>query len=80
MDLPSCVPLTIVAERIGVTAPTLVRWSRRGEFPRLYRYGGRWNVEEAAVARWLESTAGDPDVDAMRDDYRDAAGRGVWAP
>lgn len=80
MTLPKLVPATDVARTLGVQVQTLCRWSAAKAFPRMFHYGGRWHVDEVAVARWLEECPGDPDQDALRHDYRDCEARGVWTP
>jgi excisionase family DNA binding protein len=50
-----------VADRLGVTAETVLRWTRRGELPAFKLPGGAIRFREAELDEWLErhATAGD---------------------
>jgi excisionase family DNA binding protein len=49
-----------VADRLGLTPETVLRWTRRGELP-AFKLGSALRYREAALDAWLEqhSTAGD---------------------
>lgn len=42
-----------VAERLGVSAETVLRWTRRGELPAIRLPGGAIRYSEAALTEWL---------------------------
>jgi excisionase family DNA binding protein len=46
-----------VAERLGVTAETILRWTRRGELPGIPLPGGAIRYPEYDLDRWLEERA-----------------------
>ena len=59
--IPRQVPLEDVAESLGRTVATLVRLSRRGCFPKLYRVDRlHWNVRLDDVTRWLDEVEESP--------------------
>ena len=46
-----------VAERLGVSPETVLRWIRRGELPAIKLPGGAVRVREDELERWLEERA-----------------------
>jgi excisionase family DNA binding protein len=46
-----------VADRLGVTAETVLRWTRRGELPAFRLPGGAIRFREADLDDWLEEHA-----------------------
>jgi predicted site-specific integrase-resolvase len=46
--------LAIVAEKIGIRYKTLLRWSKREDFPVLRLPEGELRVRPSEVAQWLE--------------------------
>jgi excisionase family DNA binding protein len=46
-----------VAERFGVSAETVLRWTRRGELPAIRLPGGAIRYREGDLDRWLEERA-----------------------
>ncbi len=46
-----------VADLLGVSPETVLRWTRRGELPALRLPGGAIRYREAELERWLEQRA-----------------------
>ena len=46
-----------VAERLGVSADTVLRWTRRGELPAIKLPGGAVRYRENDLEAWLEERA-----------------------
>jgi excisionase family DNA binding protein len=46
-----------VAELVGVSPETVLRWTRRGELPAIRLPGGRLRYDAAAIDEWLVARA-----------------------
>jgi excisionase family DNA binding protein len=46
-----------VAERLGLSTETVLRWTRRGELPAIRLPGGALRYREAEMEAWLEERA-----------------------
>jgi excisionase family DNA binding protein len=49
-----------VADMLGVSAETVLRWTRRGELPAIRLPGGAIRFRENEIDRWLEGRATTP--------------------
>lgn len=66
-----------VADQLGLTAETVLRWTRRGDLPGIRLPGGAWRYRESDFDRWLverEMGAASREVSATRDDRAHAEG------
>jgi excisionase family DNA binding protein len=46
-----------VADRLGLSAETILRWTRRGDLPAIRLPGGAIRYRESDLERWLASRA-----------------------
>jgi excisionase family DNA binding protein len=46
-----------VAERLGVTAATVLRWTRQGQLPGIHLPGGAVRYREEELEQWLAQRA-----------------------
>lgn len=47
----------VVADRLGVSPETVLRWTRRGELPAIKLPGGAVRFSEAEIEEWLQERA-----------------------
>jgi excisionase family DNA binding protein len=47
----------LLAEQLGVSPETVLRWARRGELPSIHLPGGAVRFREQEIERWLEERA-----------------------
>ena len=47
----------VVADRLGVSPETVLRWTRRGELPAIKLPGGAVRFREAEIEEWLQERA-----------------------
>jgi excisionase family DNA binding protein len=63
-----------VADMLGVSAETVLRWTRRGELSAIRLPGGAIRYQEDAIGRWLAERA-----TPVRGVVEHPAGRRPWA-
>jgi excisionase family DNA binding protein len=76
-----------VAEVLGVSSETVLRWTRRGDLPAIRLPGGAIRFDRDALDRWLEQRATgadesshEPDAPAARREDTATTLRGVTNP
>ena len=57
MSLPSMMTARELSAPLGVSAETVLRWTRRGELPAIRLPGGAIRYRPEEIEAWLESRA-----------------------